>query len=377
MKKIAHIQLLPLLSGVQRVCLDELLRLDSSKYKRFLICKEAGPLTIEAEKNGIECIFIPSLTRNISFIKDVYSLFCLIKIFKKYQFDIVHTHSSKPGILGRIAARLCSIKFIIHTVHGFSFPIAKNKIQYFIYYFMEKIGSMCGTMLICLHENDKEIATKILKIPEKDIVILENGIDINKYKKVPSNEKNIIKKQYNLSESDTVIGMTGRLWPQKNPLLLMNACKDIIIENPKIHIVYAGDGDLRENIESFIEKNNLKDNIHLIGWSNNISEILNMFDIFVLPSIYEGMPLAILEAQSTSLPCIASNIPGNAHIIENGITGLLFNSNSQIDLKEKIITLLDNPLLQENISANSRDFILKKHNVDDRINKLCDIYDNH
>lgn len=375
MKKIAHIQLLPLLSGVQRVCLDELLRLDPSKYKRYLICKEPGPLTIEAEKNGIECIFVPSLTREISFIRDIHSLYSLIKLFKTYKFDIVHTHSSKPGILGRIAAKLCSVKFIVHTVHGFSFPIAKNKIQYSIYYFMEKIGSLCGSMLICLHADDKDIATKVLNIPEKNITILENGIDINKYKKVSPDKKRIIREKYNLNDSDIVIGMTGRLWPQKNPLLLINACKDIIYENKKIHIVYAGDGNLRKDIESFIEDNNLKNNVHLIGWSNNISEILNIFDIFVLPSIYEGMPLAILEAQSTSLPCIASNIPGNAHIIENGITGLLFNSNSQIDLKEKIITLLDNPTLQENLSINARNSIIKMHNVDDRINKLCNIYD--
>lgn len=377
MKKIVHVQLLPLLSGVQRVCLDELTRLDPSNYKRYLICKEPGPLTIEAEKSGIECIYIPSLTRNISFFKDICSLYKLIKLIKKYDFDIVHTHSSKTGILGRIAARLCSVKFIIHTVHGFAFPMATSKLKYCIYYIMEKIGSMCGTMLICLHENDKKIAMEILSVPEKNIAIVENGIDINKFKKLPSDEKKLIRKKYSLNDNDIIIGMTGRLWPQKNPLLLLKACKDIILSNRNIHIVYAGDGELRKDIELFIEKYNLKNNVHLIGWSNEVPKILNMFDIFVLPSLYEGMPLAILEAQSTSLPCIVSNIPGNAHIVENKKTGLLFNSNSSSDLKEKIINLLTNPKFGEFLSDNARNSIIHGHNIDDRINTLCNIYDSH
>ncbi|EBP7329261.1 glycosyltransferase family 4 protein, partial [Salmonella enterica] len=123
MIKIAHIQLLPLLSGVQRVCLDELIRLDENKFDKYLICKEEGPLTVEAKKYGIKCLVVRNLVREISLKNDLKALWSLWKIIKQYKFDIVHTHSSKTGVLGRVAAWLNRTNLIVHTVHGFSFPI--------------------------------------------------------------------------------------------------------------------------------------------------------------------------------------------------------------------------------------------------------------
>ncbi|WP_318836627.1 glycosyltransferase family 4 protein [Providencia sp. PROV102] len=325
MKKIAHVQLLPLLSGAQRVSLDELQRLPNDKFDKYLICCQIGPLTIEAEKLGIKCIIIDSLTREISPIKDLKSLIHLIKIIKNYRFDIIHTHSSKTGVIGRLAGFISKTPLIIHTVHGYSFPAAKNKIQYIIYYIMERIGSMCGNKLICLHETDKEIAIQKLKVKSNDIYIIPNGVDVKKYTPPSIENKQLYRKSLNLSKDDIVIGMTGRLWLQKNPIFLLENMLPLLIENKNIKILFVGDGELKKELEKLISIYDLSKQVYLLGWRNDIDRILQSIDIFTLPSKWEGMPLAILEAQSSGLPCIVSNITGNNNLVSNNIDGFIFN----------------------------------------------------
>ncbi|WP_318836362.1 glycosyltransferase family 4 protein [Providencia sp. PROV280] len=376
MKKIAHVQLLPLLSGAQRVSLDELQRLPNDKFDKYLICCQIGPLTIEAEKLGIKCIIIDSLTREISPIKDLKSLIHLIKIIKNYRFDIIHTHSSKTGVIGRLAGFISKTPLIIHTVHGYSFPAAKNKIQYIIYYIMERIGSMCGNKLICLHETDKEIAIQKLKVKSNDIYIIPNGVDVKKYTPPSIENKQLYRKSLNLSKDDIVIGMTGRLWLQKKPIFLLENMLPLLIENKNIKILFVGDGELKKELEKLISIYDLSKQVYLLGWRNDIDRILQSIDIFTLPSKWEGMPLAILEAQSSGLPCIVSNITGNNNLVSNNIDGFIFNlePNSE-EFRDKIKKLIYNKELRMKLGIKSREKVILHHSIEQRIQKIEMIYD--
>lgn len=374
MIKIVHIQLLPLLSGAQRVSLEELRRLPDDKYKKYLISSAEGPLTQEAKKYNIQCIIIPTLKREISPRNDFLSLLNLIKIIKKERFDIVHTHSSKPGVLGRIAAFLLRTPLIVHTVHGFSFPAARNKKEYLLYLTMERIGTFCGNTLICLHNNDKNIAIKKLYVKNKNILVLPNGVDTKLYTPFEKNYKDKIRQNLNIDGNDIAIGMIGRLWEQKNPLLLLNAALEIIPDNSNVKFYFVGDGEYFTLMKNIIKKNELEDKIFLLGWRSDTTIILNALDIFVLPSKWEGMPLAILEAQSTAIPCVVSNIQGNRDIIDNYKTGLLFKSNSQKELIKSLNFLIYNSSKREEIGKNAREYIIEKHLIDTRINELDKYY---
>ncbi len=376
MKKIAHIQLLPLLSGAQRVSLDELQRLPNDKFDKYLICCQTGPLTIEAEKLGIKCIIIDSLTREISPIKDLKSLIHLIKIIKNYRFDIIHTHSSKTGVIGRLAGFISKTPLIIHTVHRYSFPAAKNKIQYIIYYIMERIGSMCGNKLICLHETDKEIAIQNLKVKPNDIYIIPNGVDVKKYTPPSIENKQLYRQSLNLSKDDIVIGMTGRLWLQKNPIFLLENMLPLLIENKNIKILFVGDGELKKELEKFINIYDLNKQVYLLGWRNDIYRILQSIDIFTLPSKWEGMPLAILEAQSSGLPCIVSNITGNNNLVSDNIDGFIFNlePNGE-EFRDKIKKLIYNKELRMKLGIKSREKVILHHSIEQRIQKIEIIYE--
>ena len=376
MIKIAHIQLLPLLSGVQRVCLDELIRLDPRTFDRYLICKEEGPLTIEAQKYGIKCLFVKSLVREISLKNAFKALWYLWKLIKQHNFDIVHTHSSKTGVLGRVAAWLGRTKLIVHTVHGFSFPAAKNKLQKLLFYLMEKIGSLCGDVIICLNEDDAKIAQTILRTGKDKIFIISNGVDTEKFRPYAKNDKELCRRNiYNICDDDIIIGMIGRLWPQKNPLCLLKAISQLIKSNKKIKCVFIGDGELYGEMADFINDNALHDSVQLLGWRNDTPILLNAMDIFVLPSLWEGMPLAILEAKSCGLPCVVSNIQGNRNIINGVDNGLLFDLNlNWHDLHDKLKLLIEDSRLRTILGKNSRLDVMINHNISSRIKKIEKLY---
>ncbi|HBZ9645183.1 TPA: glycosyltransferase family 4 protein [Citrobacter freundii] len=376
MIKIAHIQLLPLLSGVQRVCLDELIRLDANTFDRYLICKEEGPLTHEAKRHGIKCLVVKELVREISLKNDFKALWHLWKIIRQYNFDIVHTHSSKTGVLGRVAAWLNSTSLIVHTVHGFSFPIAKNRTQKLLFWLMEKIGSICGDIVICLHEDDAKIAHSILKINKNKIHIIGNGVDIEKFKPYEEQKKLLCRNNIgSVDNDDIVIGMIGRLWPQKNPMCLLQAVAAIIKNNKKVKCFFIGDGELYEQMAYFIETNALNDNIHLFGWRDDTPVFLNALDVFVLPSRWEGMPLAILEAKSCGLPCVVSNIQGNRNIIDDVDDCLLFDLDlNWHDLYEKLKLLIANEQLRHRLGNKARLNTINDYNIIDRINKIEVLY---
>ncbi|GKW41461.1 glycosyl transferase [Pectobacterium carotovorum subsp. carotovorum] len=377
MKKIVHLQLLPLLSGAQRVCLDELEHLDSKGFERFLICSSVGALTEEAEKLGVTCIIVPELKRNIS-IKYDFLAFCKIfSIFHKYKFDIVHTHSSKPGVLGRVAGRICGVKNIYHTVHGFSFPAAKTKKESFLYRLMEIIGTKCSHRVIFLHEGDECIAKEKLYMKPSKSIILPNAVDINKFcPAIDLESKNVLKRELGIESDSILIGMVGRLWQQKNPLALLNSAIHILQcdQNIDINFVFVGDGELFSAMKSTIEAHNFQNKIHLVGWRSDTESILKSFDIFVLPSLWEGMPLAILEAQSTGLACIVSDIAGNNSLVEDASNGLLFNLDEENDLTNKILFLISNPKKRLEYGIQARSKVLNYHDLNARIETLVSFY---
>lgn len=366
MKKILHLQLLPLLSGVQRVSLNEIIEVRDShigQYEFFVACSSEGELTKQLSLLGIKFFIIPELRRSVSPYHDLLALYKLYRLIQKHQFDIVHTHSSKTGFLGRLAAKIAGTTKIIHTVHGFSFPSAKNKINKSIYFLMEWLAKFATDELIVLNKSDYDISVKQIRFKPEIVNIIPNGVNVNKFK--PRNNK---------SEIFRVV-MVGRLWEQKNPMCLLKAAKKLLKEYSDIEFHFLGDGEFRLQMEQYIHCNGLKDNVKILGWSNKVDELLPTYDLSVLPSLWEGMPLAILEAQSCGLPVIATDIPGNSCLINNGVNGYLFPINEYLDLYEKIEYLYLNKEQYELLSKNARENIVENYSSSSRNQSVINLYE--
>lgn len=373
--KIAHVQLLPLLTGVQRVSLDELIRLDHRRYDRWIICQKPGPLTEAAEREGIRCLYIPELVREISLPKDSKALMTLTRLFYQHQFDVVHTHSSKTGVLGRVAGKLARVPVVMHSVHGFAFPAAQSKLEYNIFLAMEWVGARCSDAMVFLNDTDQSIARTQLQAREDMLHLLPNGVDTLKFRPLPTGWRGMLRRTLLAIDHDTpCVVMLGRLWRQKNPECFVEAAIQLLDRGYQARFFMVGDGEYRETLLARIEEAGHSDSITLLGWRDDVARLLSCMDIFVLPSRWEGMSLAILEAQSIGLPVVASDIPGNRDLVNNGVDGLLCNSEDPDSLAEKLQRLLDDETLRRAYGEAGRHKVMTSYRIEHRVNQMSDVY---
>lgn len=375
--KVVHVQLLPLLSGVQTVTLEEFKRLDKERFELFVVCQCPGPLSEEAAKIGATCYFVPDLVREIAPCRDLKAFLSLRTLFKRIRPDVVHTHSSKPGVVGRIAAKISGTPVVMHTVHGFAFPAARGVFDKFLYYVMEWLGSRFCDGVVVLKDDDKFISVNDLRVSEKSVYLIPNGVDVEKYHpRSRDDRRELRRKLLGVGDDVVVVGMVGRLWRQKNPECLLKAFASLVDKaaNQRVHLFFIGDGELRKELEVLIESFNLSDKITLLGWRTDVPDLLAALDIFVLPSRWEGLSLALLEASSCGLPVVATDIPGNRDAVIEGVDGMLFPMEDATALAERLSLLVASAELRDRLGNAGREKILKSYRLDSRVKKMADLY---
>lgn len=392
--RIAHLQLLPLISGVQTVTLEELKRLDRDRFDSYIICQQPGPLSEAAEREGITCLFVPELQRSISPRQDWRAFWRLRALFQEYAFDIVHTHSSKTGVLGRIAARLAGVPVVVHTVHGYGFPLARNRFEKGLFIAMEWTAARCCDAMIVLKESDRLVGRRWLNVPAKKLHLLPNGVNTDTYRPIDQAQRREIRHQrLGIGDDTMVIGMVGRLWRQKNPacfvdaaaivlerrsvvdpISLVEAAAKVLERKSDVRFVILGDGELREVLEESIRRYGIASHLHILGWRTDVPDLLAGLDIFVLPSRWEGLSLALLEALSSGLAVVASDIPGNSAVIVHEVNGLLFRDGDSDDLTGNLLRLLQEPDLRAQLALRGRADVLAHYRIENRIVHITDLY---
>ena len=361
--KIVHIQLLPLLSGAQNVMLTILNSLDKDKYDIYVISKPGGPLVEKVLELGYNYIPLKSFKRSIS-VMDIVALIKLIKIFKKYKFDIVHTHSSKPGFLGRISARLAGVPKIVHTVHGFPFHYMQSlPIRYF-YQVLEKFVSQFCNKIVFVNNFEREFAIKYRIVNEKKAITIYNGIKFDEEE---------IKKTYKRTDNIFIIGSVLRFEKIKNIINTIRAAIEVCKVNDRIVFYIIGDGKLFNECRQIVSEANLEENIILPGWKNNIAEWLVKFDVYLLFSIAEGLSISILEAMSIGLPIVASDVKGNNELVSDA-NGILVPINDIDRLTAVLLSLPDEKERLIELGKNSRKSVEEKFNLTEFVRRYKDIY---
>ncbi|MGB5324266.1 MAG: glycosyltransferase family 4 protein [Pseudomonadales bacterium] len=375
--RLVHLQLLPLFSGVQRVTFEEFQNVDRSEFEPVLICKESGALSKAVEQLGIDTQYAPSLVRPISLFRDFSAGRQLYRLFKRLAPDILHTHSSKTGILGRIAGRLSGVPVVIHSVHGYAFPYASSWLARWVYFTVEYLGGKLGDAFVVLNESDRQMAIKKLHIPEGKVHLIPNGVDADDFAKSVGGQRTEIRREiFKLSDDDVIcVGMVGRLWRQKNPACLLRAALKVLKQTDKpVHFYFIGDGELRAELEQVIASHGLQSQIQVLGWRHDVAALLSGLDIFVLPSRWEGMPLAILEAMASSLPVIASDIAGNRDLVSHSVDGILFDTDNDEQLADGILSLVNTAGMRDEMGANARNKVLDHYRIRNRVKRMTDLY---
>jgi len=356
--------------GAQQVCYDLATKLNGKEFNVEVACASGGPLVEKLEKSGIKVHQINSLKRDFSPIQDLKCLFQIYSLIKKGKYQIVHCHSTKAGILGRIAAWLARVPRIYFTVHGWGFY---NEQEYGwaqrILILAERLCARLSTKIICVSENDLKQGLLRKIAPREKLMVIRNGVLVEN-----QGRSGELRQEIKASEDEIVFGMVARLCAQKNPLLFLEAARQVLEKNKSCHFVLIGDGPLYEECLEFIAKNNLEGKAHLLGFRGDAGLLYPDFDVFVLSSNFEGLPLTIIEAMFAGLPVVATKVSGVPELVFPERNGFLTIPGNPEDLAQKILLLVEDTTLRKRMGQESRKIAESLFTLDRMIEEYSNLY---
>jgi glycosyltransferase involved in cell wall biosynthesis len=344
--RVLHIITRLIVGGAQENTLYSAEMIDKNTFDTDVLSgTQTGPegsLIADAKRRSISLILEPYLVREINPFKDLLALLRIIKLLKKRKYHIVHTHSSKAGMLGRLAAWITRTPVIVHTIHGWSFHSFQLPMTRLLFTLAERIVSSFTDKMIAVSKKDvyKGIKEKIGVL--SDYVIIRSGIDISRYQN-PIKEIATLKERLGIPKNAKVVGTVTRLSPQKSPLTFIHAAYTTLKLKNDIFFVIVGDGPLRPEIEYTAAQLGISERLIMTGIRDDVPDLLAIFDVFLLTSLWEGLPRVIPQAMAAGVPVIASRVDGNSEIIKDHHNGILVEPNDYHGISNAIVELLENP----------------------------------
>ena len=354
--KVLHIHTRGIIGGSGSSLLLVLKGLSKDRYKPELACGSRGSLVEGAKENDITLNNIPHLRNEINIFYDLVALFELIILLTKKEYHIVHTHNSKAGILGRFAANICRVPIIIHTQHSCVFKYGTlNCIQKKFYYLLELLSAKFTDKIIYVTESLRKTFIDAKISSENDSVAIYSGIDVEKFRiNINVAEK---KKELGLNNNEFVVGIISRLEQGKGNELVIESIPKIIQEVANIKFVFVGKGELKDDLIKLADSCGVEDQVVFLGLREDVPELLQVFDIVCLASLYEGMGMVLLEAQAAGRPVVATKIGGIIDIVNENKSGFLVPSKDTDALAEAIKKIAQDSHLKSQMSQEARRFV--------------------
>ncbi len=370
--RVLHVHTLPVVSGSGINVLLTMRGLRSKGYDVELACRGEGELIQEAEKEGFKIRVVPNFAQEINIYKDIMAFFELIYIVKKYHYDIVHTHNSKAGFIGRLAAKIAGVPLVIHTIHGFAFHDFEKPWRRKLFIFLERLAAKWADKLIVISQPLKEWGLSVGIGREEQYTLIYSGIEMDKFKvNIDVNKK---KKEFGIKPTDLVVGMVAKLWKGKGHECVLKAAKKIIKKIPNTKFMFVGEGYLYEKIRDLRDKLGLNSYVIFTGFRKDIPEITSIFDVAVLASYFEGLGRVILEAMILGKPVVATEVGGIVDVVEDGVTGILIPPNNSDALSDALIRLLYDEGLRKRIGENAKKRIDERFSAQTMIDRIHHLY---
>ena len=345
---ILHIYQNSKIGGVQQQLLSLLKAYSRERFNPIFCC--LGPkeeIGKEIEETKIEFIPLNKLRYNRFSLGIVLELY---RLMKKKQIHVVRTHRYRSNLYGRLAAFLAGVPVIIASVHDNYRTDKRPKRR-----IMNRILSKITDKIVAVSEDVKEDIIRYDSINPSKIDVIPNGIDVERFN--PEKNTTDIRKEFSLEDDDIVIGFIGRIVPAKGLEYLLNALPYLKEEFKSIKLLIVGEGSLVEKLKESAKKNNIFDNILFTGRRRDIPEILASINIFVMPSIAEGLPNALLEAMAMGKPIVTTEVGGIPEIVKNGFNGLLVPPRDTLSLSKAIKELISNDRLAAKLGQAARDLV--------------------
>jgi glycosyltransferase involved in cell wall biosynthesis len=372
--KILYLITHPFLGGAQKYVL-ELSKNLKDKAKIWLGTGQDGWLVNELRKENISVVFFKNLKRSFNPFKNLFLIFEVKKFLDKNKFDIIHLNSSN-ALLAAIGAKLTKNKpKIVFTLHGLSILHSnwqKSWLVKSIYYLVLKLSLYFVDKIIFVCQHDLDFALKIKLIKKNKCFLIYNGLKSPEFLEKDLAKKFIEKTINQPLNNKIIIGTISRLEYSKNIENLLESAK--ILKRENIIYLVIGDGPERKKIEKLINRYQLKNNFFLLGDIPEAAKYLKAFDIFVLPSRYEGFPLVILEAMNARLPIVVTDVGGLKEMIENKKEGILVEAKNPKVLAMAIKELIENKNLARNLAENAYRKVKEMFSLEKMVKETFNLY---
>jgi glycosyltransferase involved in cell wall biosynthesis len=358
--KVFHVITKLELGGAQKVTLMTLERLPRDRYDLSLVSGPEGLLVDWANRiPGLRRAWNPWLVREIRPIKDAVAFVELVRLFRRERPHIVHTHSTKAGILGRWAARLAGVPLIFHTAHGFGFNDFQHPAVRNLYVRLERLTARITTKLFIVSYANADKAEKCGITRRGDWVLARDSIAVEEFlRSLPRRER---LRAWGVPEDKLVVGMVACFKPQKSPEDFIEVAARVLAKTDRAHFVMAGDGELRQSIEDRIRAHGIDRQVTLLGWQSEkeMPEIYRNLDIVVLTSLWEGLPCVFSEAMACELPIVATNVDGAREAVTHGESGYLHEPHDVDGMAQSVIALIDDPRLRNAMGKRGRSRVME------------------
>ena len=300
---------------------------DRTRIEPELLAGRGGYLDDEALAiNDARVELVDYLRHTVSPWHDARAVVRLARHFRRRGVDLVHTHSSKAGIVGRWAAALARVPRVVHTVHGWSFNPTQSASERSLYRTLERVAARMTDRLVVVAEADREKGLRAGIGRPEQYALVRSGIDLGAFAR-PVRSRDAVRRELGAGPDTLLVGTLSCLKPQKAPGDFVRAAAQARALDGRVRFVLAGDGDLRAETERLVRTLGASDVVSLLGWRRDVVDLLHAFDVFLLTSRFEGLPRAVLQAMAAGVPVVATAVDGTAEIVQHERTGLLVPPN--------------------------------------------------
>ena len=298
-------------------------------------------------------VSLPKLVRELNPLADLSAFVSLIRIIRRERPRIVHTHTSKAGILGRWAAWLCRVPVIVHTPHGHVFWGYFKPWQTRLFILLERWTARITTMIVALTPQERADHLRFRIAPEEKFTVIHSGVDLGPFF-APHLDGAKVRAKLGISPDTTVIATAGRLTAIKGQATLIRAVAEILRQREKIVLLILGEGELRSDLEALSTDLGVAEAVRFLGWRPDVAAVMAACDIFCLPSLNEGMGKVLVEAMALGKPIIASAVGGIPDLVVPGETGILVQPADGNALAKAILTLCADPAMMRKMGAQGK-----------------------
>jgi glycosyltransferase involved in cell wall biosynthesis len=333
-----------------------------------------GSLIDEVRANGVPLTIVPDLVRQVSPWHDLRALSGMARIMRQAGYTIVHTHSSKAGILGRLAARMAGVPIIVHTVHGWSFHDYMPAPMCTFYKLLERWIASFTDAIIVVTDRDKQKGLQAHIGKEEKYHLIRSAIPLEDFNPASTNRQ-ATRQALKIPSKAVVVGNVGRFSEQKNPLDWVRVAGIIGRSDPRIHFLLVGDGPLRPLVETRLQEEGIRDRTILTGLRRDVASLMSAMDIFMLSSLWEGLPRVIPQAMAMGLPVVANQADGTDDAIHDGENGYLCSPGEVEMMAERCQDLVCDPLKRLEMGERGRAYATKEFDLQRMITQIEALYE--